>query len=540
MARAPKVKVRIEAKDAASAQVRKSQTALSRLGGFIKTNFAASLLSATAILAGFVAALRSTIRASAAQELAVRKLNAALSPLGDGAASVSKELQEYAASLQQVTMAGDETIIEGQALVASFTKNTDEIKGATKAALDLSAATGQNLQSAFLLLARAAAGETSMLSRYGIQLDESIPKSEKFAAALAKIQEQFGGQAQAQAETYTGRTAQLSNAFGDLKEAVGDSITKNESLTSGLGSMKKIIEGLIPLASRTGEIFRVIGEVFWNAAIPLRALHAATTELTAKWMELSGATDVVGVSSEALEARAKALGISVDDLKVRIEQAKIATSDMNTDLREQKAAAEDAKGGVDGLTTSVSDLASAYEKAVAGTTALGIATSVQLEAQIIKINQELYNQGLILDKNSREYVNMEAVAAAKIEALNARITSLRDGMGDLKKAAEDTTGAIGGQASAMDAAGASVDRYAQSLRGAAAASQEQQQAAGGGGGGGGGARPLFPGLTGRGSFRFTIPGSSIPYVGLPPGGGIKVEAGGKRAQLAADGRIIFV
>ena len=97
----------------------------------------------------------------------------------------------------------------GQALVASFTKNVEEIKAATQAALDLSAATGQDLNSAFLLLARAAAGETSMLSRYGITLDESIPKSEKFAAAVEKINEQFGGQAAAQAQTFSGLLAQL-------------------------------------------------------------------------------------------------------------------------------------------------------------------------------------------------------------------------------------------------------------------------------------------------------------------------------------------
>ena len=132
MARDQKVKVRIQAKDEASATVQKTQTSLQRLGNFVKTNLAASMISVTAVVYGFVRALTAAIKASAEQELAVRKLDAALSPLGDKAGAVSKELQEYAAALQQVTAYGDETIIAGQALIASFTKNTDEIKGATQ------------------------------------------------------------------------------------------------------------------------------------------------------------------------------------------------------------------------------------------------------------------------------------------------------------------------------------------------------------------------------------------------------------------------
>ena len=331
MARDQKVKVRIQAKDEASATVQKTQTSLQRLGNFVKTNLAASMISVTAVVYGFVRALTAAIKASAEQELAVRKLDAALSPLGDKAGAVSKELQEYAAALQQVTAYGDETIIAGQALIASFTKNTDEIKGATQAALDLASATGQSLQSAFLLLGRAAAGETSMLSRYGITLDENVPKAEKFAAALKKINEQFGGQAVAQAQTFSGQMAQLGNAFGDLQEAIGDSITQNAKATASLGSLRAGIEGLIPLARRMGDVFSAVGETIWTLALPLRAVAEATKWVTDAWLKLSGATDIVEGSAKGLETTAKRLGITVDELRVRLVQARIATRDLNED-----------------------------------------------------------------------------------------------------------------------------------------------------------------------------------------------------------------
>jgi chromosome segregation ATPase len=328
MARDQKVRVRIQATDEASGKIKKTQSSLQRLGGFIKNNFAASMLSATAVIYGFVRALTATIKASAEQELAVRKLDAALSPLGDKAAAISKELQEYAAALQQVTSYGDETIIAGQALIASFTKNTEEIKGATQAALDLASATGQSLQSAFLLLGRAAAGETSMLSRYGITLDENTPKSEKFAAALVKINEQFGGQAVAQAKTFTGQMAQLGNAFGDLQEAIGDSFTQSKRATGALRSLTELIQGLIPLARRAGDAFTILGNVLWKLAIPYRVVARVTAELTDLFLKLSGSTDVVDASMDALDATANRYGATTAELVKHIEKLERTTPEL--------------------------------------------------------------------------------------------------------------------------------------------------------------------------------------------------------------------
>lgn len=56
--------------------------------------------------------------------------------------------------------------------IARFS-NVDTLKGATKAAIGLSAAFGIDLATAMDLIGKAAAGNTSMLGRYGIVLDET-------------------------------------------------------------------------------------------------------------------------------------------------------------------------------------------------------------------------------------------------------------------------------------------------------------------------------------------------------------------------------
>lgn len=267
MGRLFKVRARIEAEDRASATIGKVEGRFKRLTSLLKGGLVAASLAAVAALAGLVRGLRSSVDAAKAQEDAVKRLDTALGSLGPTAAGVSARLQEYATELQGITTAGDETIIGGQALLASFTKNEDEIRAATAAALDLSAATGTDLSAAFLLLGKAVSGETSSLSRYGISLDEGLSKSEKFAAAIAKINEQFGGQAAAQAQTFSGTVAQVSNAFGDLEEQVGFAITKNEEIIGQLRRLRDTLsdpatqksaaalgEGLVSIGSNAAEL----------------------------------------------------------------------------------------------------------------------------------------------------------------------------------------------------------------------------------------------------------------------------------------------
>jgi hypothetical protein len=236
-----KVKARIEAEDAASPEIDKVSGKFGGLATTVTAVFAVAIAAATAALYGLSKALQEVIGFADVQQSSIVRLDAALAPLGDKAAGVSKRLQEQASALQLVTRFGDETIIQGQALVASFTKNETVIKQATKAALDLSAATGTRLNAAFLLLAKAAAGETSSLSRYGIILDQSVPKSEKFAAAIAQINANFGGQAEAQARTYSGLLQQISNAYGDLKEKLGFAIIENEKVLELLTKIRDVL-----------------------------------------------------------------------------------------------------------------------------------------------------------------------------------------------------------------------------------------------------------------------------------------------------------
>jgi hypothetical protein len=146
------------------------------------------------------------------------------------------ELLNMATELQGVTTFGDEAIIKAQALLLTF-KNVGEetFPAATRAILDMSEAMDTDLKSSTILVGKALNDPLrglSALTRVGItftkkqtEVIKQMAKTGDMAGAQAIIIEelnsQFGGQAQAAAETYTGKMEQMSNRFGDVKEMIG-------------------------------------------------------------------------------------------------------------------------------------------------------------------------------------------------------------------------------------------------------------------------------------------------------------------------------
>jgi len=177
--------------------------------------------------AGIGLLTKKVIELASAQELAEKKLEAAMRSTGRYNVNLMDSFKTYASALQATTAIGDETILGVMAMLQTFKLEEDVLKDATKATLDLAKATGQDLMSAAILVGKAAVGETGMLSRYGIIVDEAAYKAKGFQAVLEEINMEFGGQAAAQAETFAGKIGMMKSYFGDLLEKIGDMIIKN-------------------------------------------------------------------------------------------------------------------------------------------------------------------------------------------------------------------------------------------------------------------------------------------------------------------------
>lgn len=164
-------------------------------------------------------------------EKATNALSASLGQIGKFSTTAVDSFSEYASQLQRTTGIQDDLIKQNAALLVSLGNlSGDKLKSATKASLDLAQALQIDVGTAFDLVAKAATGNTTALSRYGLKIDENIPKSQKFAETLSQIEKRFGGLAETRLNTFEGSLQNLSNAFGEIQEAVGGFITNSPAL----------------------------------------------------------------------------------------------------------------------------------------------------------------------------------------------------------------------------------------------------------------------------------------------------------------------
>lgn len=192
-------------------------------------------------------------------EDALNSLQAAFRAQGIPVQEASARFQEYASSLQNITTVSDDAIIASADVLVSIGKLRGEgLEQATKAALDLSAGLGKDLSTSFDLVAKAASGNTDALSRYGIRVNENIPKSERFAAVLAQINGAFGGAAEAKVNTYSGALAQLTNRYNDVLENIGKMITESPVVVA---LIKALADQFLKMGNAVGKL-QSSGDVF--------------------------------------------------------------------------------------------------------------------------------------------------------------------------------------------------------------------------------------------------------------------------------------
>lgn len=263
MARKFSIRGLLSLKDTASPVAAKAQGRLGKLGTAMKVGLVAGAAAATAGLVALTKGISSSIAAAKTQEDAVNRLEGALASLGPEAGRVSKALQEQAAALQQTSKFGDEQIIEAQALIASFVKEESAIKAATKATLDLAAGKGIDLKVAADLVSKSLGSSTNALSRYGITVEGAVGSTDRLKTLTEGIATTFGGQAAKQAETFSGRIQQLSNAFGDILEVFGDAIIKNTALKGSLKGLTDLLQSATTQNAIKG-IIQGIGDLVTN------------------------------------------------------------------------------------------------------------------------------------------------------------------------------------------------------------------------------------------------------------------------------------
>lgn len=165
----------------------------------------------------------------------VNMLAAAYNAVGYNAKGALDQAKAFATEMQNLTGIADEVFLDGQRLLANYGIVGQKAQESIRAAYALSVGIGTSMESALTLVAKAAAGSTSSLSRYGIVLGDNVKEGEKFDAVLKQINDKFGASAQASMGDMTAQVGALKESWGDLREELGNYLIPAFSTLVGWG-----------------------------------------------------------------------------------------------------------------------------------------------------------------------------------------------------------------------------------------------------------------------------------------------------------------
>lgn len=233
--------------DAAKKGAGESGDAFSAMGKKIGGVFA-SLAALKAVFSFFT----ESVQLANENARAVNTLSAAYQAVGYTAQGALKQAQDFATKMQNLTGIADEAFLNAQRLLANFGVVGTKAQEAIQAAYALSIGKSMDFASAMDLVAKAAAGQTSALTRYGISIGDNVKEGEKFDAVLSQINSHFGATAQAAMGDTITKTNALKQSWGDFKEQVGAGL--NDGLSPILDILTKAV-GVLNVAFKKAGVY---------------------------------------------------------------------------------------------------------------------------------------------------------------------------------------------------------------------------------------------------------------------------------------------
>jgi hypothetical protein len=272
------------AKDAASSVLKgvgKEMGKLGKTGGAVFKTLAATAAAVGAALTAAAAAslklARAAISAAIEDDAEQQKLIATLKARGLNTEEATKRVNELIAAGQKLAFT-DSEVRAGYATATQFAKGYAKQQAILAAAQNLARAKNISLEQATKLVGKAFIGSGAALKNYGVDLKRTVTTVEKKIKrdrdgnevvdrqikqtkevikgleAVALIDKQFGGVAEAYSKTFAGQFDIVKDSINETVEAIGYAIGGGE----GLPTFVRLLEGIRPVLDD------VLGEINKN------------------------------------------------------------------------------------------------------------------------------------------------------------------------------------------------------------------------------------------------------------------------------------
>lgn len=191
---------------------------LEKFGKIAAAAFAAAAAAAAAY-AGKLAI--DGVKAAIEDEAAQKRLALALQNVTGATEAQIAAVEEQISKTALATGVADDKLRPALQRLATATGSVEQSQKLLTLALDISAATGKDVETVSNALGKAYEGNTASLARLGIGLSAAEIKTMGLQGAVTQLGQTFGGAAATQANTFEGQIARLRVGFDEAKEAIG-------------------------------------------------------------------------------------------------------------------------------------------------------------------------------------------------------------------------------------------------------------------------------------------------------------------------------
>jgi len=226
------------------------QQSSSKIGDFSKKAVLAFAAAGVAA-AGYATKLAiDGVKAAIQDEQAQLRLANALKAATGATDAQIKATEDMILKTSLATGVADDALRPALQRLAVSTKDTVEAQKLLSLALDISKASGKDLETVANALGRAQDGNVTSLGRLGLGLSKAELATLSFTEIQTKLSDLYGGAAAANAETFQGKIDRLKVGFDEAKESLGVALlpTVERFITflnrTGIPALNAFIAGL--------------------------------------------------------------------------------------------------------------------------------------------------------------------------------------------------------------------------------------------------------------------------------------------------------
>lgn len=224
---------------------------------------------AAAALAGLAAAGISAANAAAEDQASQAQLALALQNATGASKAQVAQTEDWISKTSKASAVADDELRPALATLARATGDVEESQKAMGTALDVSAATGTDVESVSNALAKAYAGNTASLGKLVPGMDKAVLASGDMNAIMDELARTTGGAAATAAGTAAGQMEGMKIQMAEAQEAIGGALLP---AMSGLADILATVAGWV---QQNTTLFLVIGGIIGGVAAAILLLNVA-------------------------------------------------------------------------------------------------------------------------------------------------------------------------------------------------------------------------------------------------------------------------